>query len=181
MHAGAAEGVTVRPARADDEDALLAVDRTGWGPYVTPAPEPNPGPFFNGTTTFPENTLVAEVDGDVVGYVKMMHPTPLAASDHVWEVNGLVVHPDHAGRGIGRALMQALIAEARARGGQKMTLRVFAPNRRALRLYEGLGFEVEGVLKREFRVGDGDYVDDILMALAIQPVAADSSGRCTPD
>jgi RimJ/RimL family protein N-acetyltransferase len=45
-----------------------------------------------------------------------------------------------------------------------MTLRVFAPNARARRLYERLGFEVEGVLRGEFRVADGTLVDDVLMA-----------------
>jgi RimJ/RimL family protein N-acetyltransferase len=46
-----------------------------------------------------------------------------------------------------------------------MTLRVFAANERARRLYERLGFEVEGVLRDEFMVGRGEYVDDVLMAL----------------
>jgi RimJ/RimL family protein N-acetyltransferase len=46
-----------------------------------------------------------------------------------------------------------------------MTLRVFAPNERAQRLYERLGFEREGVLRGEFMVGEGEFVDDLLMAL----------------
>jgi RimJ/RimL family protein N-acetyltransferase len=44
---------------------------------------------------------------------------------------------------------------------------VFAPNDRARRLYERCGFEVEGVLRGEFRAGD-DYVDDVLMALTLE-------------
>ena len=60
--------------------------------------------------------------------------------------------------------MEALIAEAGARGGRRMTLRVFSPNERAQRLYERLGFEVEGVLRGEFRVADGEFVDDVFMA-----------------
>ena len=46
-----------------------------------------------------------------------------------------------------------------------MTLRVFAPNERARRLYERLGFETEGILRGEFMVGDQEYVDDLFMAL----------------
>jgi RimJ/RimL family protein N-acetyltransferase len=52
-----------------------------------------------------------------------------------------------------------------ARGGRRITLRVFGPNERAQRLYRRLGFELEGVLRQEFRVGDDEYVDDLLMAL----------------
>ncbi len=167
MHARAAAGVTIRPARAGDEDALLAIDRATWSPHTSPSPGPSAGPFFNERTR-PGNVLVAELaDGALAGWAKMEHPTPLPASEHVWHVNGLAVDPALEGHGIGRALMEGLIAEARARGARRMTLRVFGPNERARRLYERLGFEVEGVLRGEFRVGDGEYVDDWFMALAL--------------
>jgi ribosomal protein S18 acetylase RimI-like enzyme len=156
--------VNVRGARADDEDALLAVDQATWSPYTSPSPEAPAGPFFHERTR-PENVLVAEADGRVVGYGKIEHPTPLPASDHVWHVTGLAVDPAFEGRGAGSALMEALMELARERGGSRMTLRVFGPNERARRLYERLGFEVEGVLRGEFMVGDGELVDDLFMAL----------------
>ena len=37
--------------------------------------------------------IVATVDGEVAGYVKLGRATPLAASDHVVTVNGLAVDP----------------------------------------------------------------------------------------
>jgi ribosomal protein S18 acetylase RimI-like enzyme len=123
------------------------------------------GPFFNDDTTRLENVVVAEADGRVIGYGKIVHPTPLPASAHVWYVSGLGVDPSYEGRGAGRALMDALIELARERGGRRMTLRVFAPNERARRLYERLGFELEGTLRGEFMVGDGEFVDDLFMAL----------------
>jgi RimJ/RimL family protein N-acetyltransferase len=61
--------------------------------------------------------------------------------------------------------MEALMEVARQHGGRRMTLRVFASNERAQRLYERLGFEVEGVLRDEFMVGQQEFVDDIFMAL----------------
>jgi ribosomal protein S18 acetylase RimI-like enzyme len=154
---------TVRPARADDEKPLLEVDRAAWSTHTSPSAGPPEGPFFN-DHTHPENVLVAELNGRVVGYGKIEHPTPLPASAHVWHVTGLAVDPECEGRGVGHALMEALIELARQRGGRRMTLRVFAPNERARRLYERLGFEVEGVLRGEFIVGDGEYVDDVFMA-----------------
>ena len=163
MHAGPVARLTVRAARPRDEDALLEIDRATWSPLSSPSPEPSPGPFFN-DRTLPENVLVAEIDERIVGWGKFEHPTPLPSSRHVWHITGLAVDPDHEGQGIGYALVEALIAEARARGGRRMTLRVFSPNERAQRLYERLGFEVEGVLRGEFRVADGEFVDDVFMA-----------------
>ncbi|HYZ29672.1 MAG TPA: GNAT family N-acetyltransferase, partial [Thermoleophilaceae bacterium] len=142
----------VRPARPDDDKALRAIDRATWSTHSSPAPAPPSGPFFN-ERTWPENVVVAEVDGLAVGWGKIEHPTELPASGHVWHVTGLAVDPRFEGRGIGRALMEALIELARRRGGRRMTLRVFAANERARRLYERLGFEVEGVLRDEFMVG----------------------------
>jgi ribosomal protein S18 acetylase RimI-like enzyme len=166
VHARAAAGLTVRPARADDEAALLAIDQATWTPLSSPAPGPSEGPFFN-ERTMPENVLVAELDGVIVGWGKIEHPTPLRASAHVWHVTGLAVDPASEGRGAGRALVEAMIDVARERGGTRMTLRVFAPNERARRLYERAGFEVEGVLRGEFKTADGESVDDVFMARAI--------------
>jgi len=155
--------VSIRAARADDEERLLAIDRATWSPYSSPAPAPSEGPFFNEGTE-PQNVLVAELDGQLVGWGKIQHPTELASNDHVWHVTGLGVDPAFEGRGVGRALMEALMEMARERGGSRMTLRVFAANERARRLYERLGFEVEGVLRGEFRLADGELIDDVFMA-----------------
>ena len=158
--------MTVRPARADDEAALLTVDRATWTPLSSPSPTPPEGPFFN-ERTVPENVLVAELDGEIVGWGKIEHPTELPSTAHVWHVTGLAVDPASEGHGAGRALMEALVELARERGGTRMTLRVLAPNERARRLYERVGFEVEGVLRGEFKMSDGEFVDDLFMARAI--------------
>ena len=112
--------------------------------------------------------LVAVVDGEVAGYVKLGRATPLAASDHVVTVTGLAVSPVFQRRGVGRALIDAAAAEARARGARRLTLRVLGPNAPARRLYESAGFVVEGVQRGEFLL-EGEYVDDVLMALDLGP------------
>jgi ribosomal protein S18 acetylase RimI-like enzyme len=164
VHARTTAELKIRRARPEDGEALLAIDRATWSPLSSPAAEPSIGPFFN-PRTFPENVVVAELSGKPVGWGKIEHPTPLPASAHVWHVTGLAVDPDFEGRGAGRALVEALIDLARERGGRRITLRVFAPNERARRLYERVGFEVEGVLREEFMIGHGLYVDDVFMAL----------------
>ena len=158
-------GIAIRLGRPDDEAALSRIDRATWSELTAPAPMPAEArSFFGGDGPRPEDVLVAERDGTVLGWAKIEHPTPFPSSQHVWHVTGLAVDPQAQRMGVGRALVEALIDEARKRGGRRLTLRVFAPNEPARRLYERLGFEVEGTLRGEFRVGD-DYVDDVLMAL----------------
>ena len=52
----------------------------------------------------------------------------------------LYVVPARRGRGLGRALMEAAIREARDRGADTMEIGVDEPDLPARRLYEGLGF-----------------------------------------
>ncbi len=118
----------------------------------------------------PDDTQVAVVDDVVVGYVVLGRPTGLPANAHVWAIEGLAVHPDAQGHGIGRRLVEAGIEEARRRGGSRVTLRVLAGNAAARALYEAAGFVVEGVLVGEF-VLEGVEVDDVLMARRIDPSA----------
>jgi ribosomal protein S18 acetylase RimI-like enzyme len=157
--------IEVRPARAGDERALAALDRATWTTLTSPAPPP-PEPdwsFFSERVEI-SDVLVAVVGGDVAGYVRLGRPTPLAASDHVVMINGLAVDPARQRQGVGKALMDAAAVEARARGARRLTLRVLAQNDAARRLYDRSGYVVEGVLRGEFCL-DGEYVDDMLMAL----------------
>lgn len=158
-----AEGVRIRPAELSDDAALGELDRRCWSPRheVTEGP-PEPGrPFF----TPPDGAaghLVAEDAGRLVGYVRVTLPTPLPSNAHVRQVQGLAVSPDARGRGIGRALVVAAVARARADGARRIWLRVLGSNPEAQRTYAAAGFAVEGVLPGEF-LRAGRYVDDILM------------------
>lgn len=151
-----------RRARPDDDRALATLDAQTWSPAVTPAPRPAPDRAFFGRVD-PADVLVAEVEGQVVGYVTLRQGIDLPSHAHVLEVQGLAVSPDAQGRGLGRSLVEAAKEEARRRGARKLSLRVLAPNHSARRLYESCGFVVEGVLAGEF-VLDEVPVDDFLMA-----------------
>jgi RimJ/RimL family protein N-acetyltransferase len=93
------------------------------------------------------------------------------ANAHVVMLRSLAVLPAHQGRGIGQRLLDAAVAETRARGARRLRLRVLGPNAAARRLYEACGFVVEGVLREEFLL-DGRYVDDVLMALTLSDEGA---------
>ncbi|MGH2536203.1 MAG: GNAT family N-acetyltransferase [Candidatus Promineifilaceae bacterium] len=54
--------------------------------------------------------------------------------------------PAYQGRGLGRALLLAALAELRAQGAERVRLGAWSDNQRALRLYAALGFRPEGSL-----------------------------------
>lgn len=63
---------------------------------------------------------------------------------HEVVLDGLFVAAGARGRGIGTALVGAVVAEARARGAAEVRLEVVAGNVRAQALYARLGFETRG-------------------------------------
>jgi ribosomal protein S18 acetylase RimI-like enzyme len=153
----------VRPAADEDGEALGELDRRAWSPVhaVTPRPRPPYGPFFHAGNR-PREFLVAELAGEAVGYIKLARPTPLASNGHVRQIQGLVVDAPARGRGVGRALLRAAMAEARRQGASRITLRVLGHNAPARALYASEGFAVEGVLPGEFLLESG-LADDVLM------------------
>lgn len=83
--------------------------------------------------------LVARQDGRVVAYAGMW---VIFDEAHVTNV---AVHPGWRGQGLGKHLMQCLMAAAAARGAVRMTLEVRRSNLVAQALYAGLGFAVHGI------------------------------------
>lgn len=162
-------GTHIRRASLADEAALAALDRDTWSPLhaVTPRPAPPYGPFFD-ERHLPDSILVAEdgPGGAVLGYLRLVPPTPLPSNGHVRQIQGLAVADEARGKGVARALLRASFDEARRQGAYRMTLRVLGHNTPARTLYASEGFVVEGVLPGEFWL-DGRYVDDVLMGRSL--------------
>ena len=68
------------PATAADEEALAAIDRATWSSLSSPAPPPGEGWTFFDERTRPEDVLVAVVDGEVAGYVRLAPASPLEST-----------------------------------------------------------------------------------------------------
>ena len=77
---------------------------------------------------------------------------------------GMCVLRDHCRLGIGRAILDYLVAWAQQAGLRKLCLRVYDFNEPAYRLYCGAGFTEEGRLKADVLRADGTYGDTIYMA-----------------
>ena len=87
--------------------------------------------------------LTAEWEGRVAGYCGCYVSLEEA------EITNVAVKEELRGRGIARALLLELLRQGEARGAKAVLLEVRAGNAPAIRLYEGLGFEREG-LRRNF-------------------------------
>ena len=106
--------------------------------------------------------FVALAGGTVVGWCDVIpKPRPVHAHSGVL---GMGLLPAFRGKGHGAALIGATLTEAYRQGLVRIELTVAADNARAIRLYERIGFEKEGVLKDAVRL-DGLYKDMFLMAI----------------
>ena len=131
-------GVTVRLARPDEASALTALAmraKASWG-YDAAFMEA----CREELTLTPEvmaawTVWVAEIDGRLAGMIA------LAAHGAEGELEDFMVEPDCQGQGVGRALMDALLAEARSLDLKRIGLDA-DPN--AERIYRSLGFETVG-------------------------------------
>jgi RimJ/RimL family protein N-acetyltransferase len=82
-------------------------------------------------------------------------------------VLGITVARGWRGQGIGRRLIEQAIAWAQETCIiTRIELHVFARNRGAIHLYETCGFQVEGTRRRAV-LRDGEYLDDLVMALLL--------------
>lgn len=77
---------------------------------------------------------------------------------------GMGLLKEHRGRGLGRKLVEAALAAAKAQGVERVELEVFASNAAAVTLYRKMGFREEG-RKLKARKVDGAYDDSVVMAL----------------
>jgi ribosomal-protein-alanine N-acetyltransferase len=87
--------------------------------------------------------LAALLDDRIVGYVVCSRYAD------VWHVMNVAVDPDHRRCGIGRALLERLLADVGE--DASLTLEVRRTNHDAMRLYERLGFKTAGVRRRYYQ------------------------------
>jgi [ribosomal protein S18]-alanine N-acetyltransferase len=94
--------------------------------------------------------LVAEADGEVVGY------GGLWAHGEVADVQTVAVAPHAQRQGTGARLLAALLGDAESRGVGEVVLEVRADNAAALELYHAAGFERVGVRRGYYAHGRVD-------------------------
>jgi [ribosomal protein S18]-alanine N-acetyltransferase len=90
-------------------------------------------------------------DDQVIGYAGLA----VTAPDESW-VQNIAVRRDAQGRGIGRILLETLLAEAARRGIHRTLLEVAVDNGPAQKLYTAFGFETVGVRRGYYQPSNTD-------------------------
>jgi putative acetyltransferase len=109
-----------------------------------------------------DHLLVAVVEGEVVGLIGL-HTKTRPRVNHIGEI-GMLVRDDWQGKGVGSAMMQAVVDLAdKWLNLTRLELTVYTDNEPAIALYRKFGFEIEGTMRKSaFR--DGEFVDAHMMA-----------------
>jgi [ribosomal protein S18]-alanine N-acetyltransferase len=104
-------------------------------------------------------SILAEVEGRIVGYVLFWF-----LAEEV-DIHNIAVHPDFRRRGIGRLLLEEVVAAARRQERLRVTLDVRFSNAPAQNLYRSFGFVIRG-LRKGYYSDNGE--DALVMALELR-------------
>ncbi|HEU5248037.1 MAG TPA: GNAT family N-acetyltransferase [Candidatus Udaeobacter sp.] len=160
--------ITIRKAEPTDADAI-------WKCYTAPMvvrntlqmPYRSLGSVRELLTKSGEgdHILVAVIDGEVVGVIGL-HTSSRPRVNHKGEI-GMMVRDDWQGKGVGTAMMRAVIDLAdKWLNLARIELTVFKDNEPAIALYRKFGFEIEGT-HRKYAFRDGEFMDAYTMARII--------------
>lgn len=155
----------LRDAREEDLDAIMGIETEVFGTDAWPH-EAMRKDVQSPHTRY----VVAEIPatGVIVGYAGLLCPRGSEDAD----IQTVAVAADMRRQGIGRALVEELLAETRHRGAGRVFLEVRADNPAAIDLYRDLGFLQTGVRKGYYQP---DGVDAINMRLDLEPSARPGS------
>ena len=119
--------------------------------------------YYEILTEFPETFLVAELDGDIIGYVMCrieygfshLRRLGLARKGHVVSI---AVREQHRGKGVGSMLMHTAQEAMLAKTATECYLEVRVSNSQAMELYQRLGYKVSGRLEAYYKDGEAALV-----------------------
>ncbi|MET8367214.1 ribosomal protein S18-alanine N-acetyltransferase [Micromonospora sp. NPDC005194] len=127
-----------------DEAMPIEVDLFGaehWSPVM----------FWNELANRHHYRVATDTDGTLLGYAGLAGAPP----DEVW-VQVIAVRRDVQRRGVGRVLLEELLAEAARRDARSTLLEVAVDNVAAQRLYAMYGFEPIGVRRGYYQPSNTD-------------------------
>ena len=160
--------LTIRPAINDDAAVIADIYNQGIaerGATFETAPRSidDIAARLGEQSRFP--ILVAQDAGAVIGWAGLSSYRPRACYAGIAEFS---IYLDRAarGRGTGRTLLDALIADARARGYWKLVSRIFPFNEASRALCRACGFREVGVYEKHGRL-DGQWMDVVIVERVI--------------
>jgi ribosomal protein S18 acetylase RimI-like enzyme len=166
------ESIVIRPMTTGDINAVSSLARRSWADafgdgigaqdVAAELEAARSVAYFATALTDERKTmLVAEQQGQVIGYVQFgdadMYDIDIQPGDR--ELHRVYVDTIHQGRGVGRRLTEAALAHPRLAGANRVFLRVWDANERAISLYTSLGFKRIGTTR--FFVGGQEMEDAV--------------------
>lgn len=133
-------GLTIRDAEARDAEAISAL----LGQLGYPATAEALPPRLERLQIVGDRVVVADLDGAVVGLAQLHVSPTLEYERPAAKLAALVVDASHRGEGVGRALVEAMEAEARARRCELLFLTTAARREDAHEFYLRVGLEETG-------------------------------------
>ena len=158
-----AEETSIRPARAEDADAIARIYRQGIEERAATFQTQAPGADeITGEIAAGRLMVVAEAGGHVVGWGSV-GPYDDAHSYYAG-VGEATLYVDRAARrgGAGGALLGALAVEAERRGYHKLIGKIFSSNEPSIALVKSCGWREVGVHRRHGRL-DGEWKDVLVV------------------
>ena len=106
---------------------------------------------------------IFEINGEKIGMFKLI---PLAyRTEHIAYLGGVAIHPQWAGKGFGQQMMQEILAFGKALGLVRIELSTATINEKAIHLYEKVGFQKEGILRKyTYLKSKNQFLDEVLMS-----------------
>lgn len=160
---GDVNGVLIRPMEVGDAGPVLAIYQAGLDAGQSSFEVTAPAWEEFDAAKLPAHRHVA-VDagtGEVLGWAAVIAVSDRCVYAGVVE-HSVYVHPGHQRRGIGAALLVALISSTEAAGIWTIQSGVFPENTGSLRLHEQAGFRVVGTRERIGR-HHGQWRDVVLI------------------
>ena len=108
--------------------------------------------------------LLAEFNGRVIASSEIN--LQIGNQKHVGVV-GIVIKKGLRELGIGTAMMRVLIEQAKKMGMKILTLTAFASNKRAIHVYEKVGFVQTGLIPKK-HLKQGKYIDEVIMTKLLE-------------
>lgn len=122
--------------------------------------------YITATSNEPSSImLLALIDSEIIS-IATINSSQKERTKHVGTL-GIVISKKYTGLGLGRLLMNDLIEWAKQNGvTKKISLVTNETNTVAIELYKKLGFEVEGLLKKDNFI-NGNFNNTIIMGLLL--------------
>ena len=109
------------------------------------------------------NLYIFEVEGEKAGMFKLVPMTH--RTSHIVYLGGVAVHPQFSGRGFGKQMMLEIIDLCQQQGILRIELSAATINEKAIKLYEKVGFQKEGVLRKYTHLkSKNQFLDEVLLS-----------------